>query len=123
MTYVDGFVLPVPRKNLAAYRKMAAQGARVWKKHGALEYFECVGDDLSPKMPGMKAARFPAVARAKAGETVVFAFIVFKSKAHRDAVNKRVMKEMQETAGDQPPKMPFDMTRMAYGGFKTIVQA
>jgi uncharacterized protein YbaA (DUF1428 family) len=123
MTYVDGFVLPIPRKNLAAYRKMAAEGARVWKKHGALEYFECVGDDLSPKMPGMTVARFPALARAKAGETVVFAFIVFKSKAHRNAVNKRVMKEMQETAGDQPPKMPFDMKRMAYGGFKTLVQA
>ena len=123
MTYVDGFVLPVPRKNLAAYRKMAAGAAKVWKRHGALEYFECVGDDLSPKMPGAKIAYFPAVARAKAGETVVFAFIVFKSKAHRNAVNRKVMKEMQATAGDTSPSMPFDMKRMAYGGFKTIVQA
>lgn len=122
MTYVDGFVMPIPKKNVAAYKKMAAQGAEAWKRHGALEYFECVGDDLFPKaMPGMKITTFPTLAKAKAGETVVFAFIVFKSKAHRNAVNKKVMKEMSAQA--PPPSMPFDMRKMAYGGFKTIVQA
>lgn len=121
MTYVDGFVIPIPKKNLATYKKMAAGGAKVWKKHGALEYFECVGDDLFPKMPGMKIAQFPTLTKAKAGETVVFSFIVYKSKAHRNAVNKKVMKEMNEKA--PPQTMPFDMKRMAYGGFKTIVQA
>jgi uncharacterized protein YbaA (DUF1428 family) len=122
MTYVDGFVLPVPKKNLAAYKKMAAEGAKAWKKHGALDYFECVGDDLNPKgVPGMKITHFPTLAKAKSGETVVFSFIVYKSRAHRDAVNKKVMKEM--SAQPQPTTMPFDMKRMAYGGFKTIVQA
>jgi uncharacterized protein YbaA (DUF1428 family) len=121
MTYVDGFVIPIPKKNLAAYKKMASEGARAWKQHGALEYFECVGDDLFPKMPGMKIAQFPTLAKAKASETVVFSFIVFKSKAHRNAVNKKVMKEMSTQT--PPTTMPFDMKRMAYGGFKTIVQA
>jgi uncharacterized protein YbaA (DUF1428 family) len=122
MSYVDGFVIPIAKKNLAAYKKMASLGAKVWKKHGALEYFECVGDDLFPKMPGMKISPFPTLAKAKPGETVVFSFIVYKSKAHRDAVNKKVMKEMSEME-KQPPKMPFDMKRMAFGGFKTLVQA
>jgi uncharacterized protein YbaA (DUF1428 family) len=122
MSYVDGFVIPIPTRHLAAYKKMASLGAKVWKKHGALEYFECVGDDLFPKMPGMKTTPFTTIAKAKRGETVVFAFIVYKSRAHRDAVNKRVMKEM-ETMKDQPQVMPFDMKRMAYGGFKTMVQA
>ena len=93
----------------------------MWKKHGALEYFECVGDDLFPEMPGMKIARFTALARAKADETVVFSFIVYKSKAHRNAVNRKVMKEL--SAKEPPSTMPFDMKRMAFGGFKTIVQA
>jgi uncharacterized protein YbaA (DUF1428 family) len=123
MTYVDGFVIPVSRRKLAAYRKMAAAGAKAWKKHGALEYFECAGDDLSPKMPGMKVAKFTTLAKAKPGETVVFSFIVYKSKAHRNAVNKKVMKEMDEMMKEHPQKMPFDVKRMAYGGFKTIVQA
>ena len=122
MSYVDGFVIPIAKKNLAAYKKMASLGAKVWKKHGALEYFECVGDDLFPKMPGMKISPFPTLAKAKPGETVVFSFIVYKSKAHRDAVNKKVMKEMGEMK-ETPQKMPFDMKRMAFGGFKTIVQA
>jgi alkaline phosphatase len=123
MSYVDGFVIPIPRKNLAAYKKMASEGAKAWKKHGALEYFECVGDDLAPKMPGMKIGQFPALARARRGETVVFSFIVFKSKAHRDAVNKKVMKEMDALMKERPQKTPFDLKRMAYGGFQTIVQA
>jgi uncharacterized protein YbaA (DUF1428 family) len=122
MSYVDGFVMPIPKKNLAAYKKMAAEGAKAWKKHGALAYYECVGDDLSPKgVPGMKITHFPTMAKAKAGETVVFSFIIYKSRAHRDAVNKRVMKEM--SAQPQPTSMPFDMKKMAYGGFKTLVQA
>ena len=123
MSYVDGFVIPIPKKNLAAYKKMASLGAKVWKKHGALEYFECAGDDLHPKMPGMKIAQFTTLAKAKPGETVVFSFIVYKSKAHRDAVNKKVMKEMDEMMKKKPQKPPFDMKRMAFGGFRTIVQA
>ncbi len=113
MTYVDGFVIPIPRKNLAAYKKMAAGGAKAWKKHGALEYFECVGDELSH--PGMKITEFTTLAKAKASEAVVFAFIVYKSKAHRNAVNKKVMTEMSDKK--QPPSAPFEMKRMAFGGF------
>lgn len=121
MRYVDGFVLPVPKKNLRAYRRMAQVGAKVWRKHGALEYFECVGDDLGPKWAGIT---FPRTVRAKPGETVVFSFIVFKSRAHRDRVNARVMKDplMNDPAyKDQP--MPFDPKRMVYGGFKVLVEA
>lgn len=116
--YVDGFVIPVSKKNLPAYRRMALAGGKVWKKYGALEYFECVGDDLYPKMGGMKVARFPQLAKAKPGETVVFSFVVFKSRAHRDQVNAKMMKD--PSMNENMP-MPFDMNRMAYGGFKTIV--
>jgi uncharacterized protein YbaA (DUF1428 family) len=118
MAYVDGFLLPVPKKNLAKYRKLARLGAKVWMKHGALEYRECVGDDLNAK--GMLG--FPTVIKPKAGETVVFSWIVYKSKAHRDAVNKKVMKD-PALAGMDPKTMPFDCKRMAYGGFKTLVEA
>jgi uncharacterized protein YbaA (DUF1428 family) len=119
MRYVDGYVLPVPKKNLRTYRRMAQKAAKVWRKHGALEYFECVGDDLSPKWAGIK---FPRAVRAKPGETVVFSFIVFKSQAHRDSVNARVMKDpFMDEYKDKP--MPFDVKRMAYGGFKVIVSA
>jgi alkaline phosphatase len=124
MTYVDGFVLPVPKKKLKAYRKMAAEGARVWKKHGALEYFECVGDDLFPDCGGMTVTRFTKMAKTKPGETVVFAFIVYKSRAHRDSVNKKVMKQFEKDKDKHKnAPMPFDPKRMAYGGFKTLVQA
>jgi uncharacterized protein YbaA (DUF1428 family) len=118
--YVDGYVLPLPKKNLAAYRRMARMGAKVWRKHGALEYVECVGDDLNPKWAGI---RFPRTVRLKASETVVFSFIVFKSRAHRDRVNARVMKDprMPEAWKDKP--MPFDMKRMVYGGFRALVDA
>ena len=124
MKYIDGFVLPVPKKNLKAYRKMAIAAGKVWRKYGALEYFECVGDDLNPKMEGgMKIALFPQMAKVKPGETVVFSFIVYKSRAHRDAVNTRVMKEMKKSYDKYKDiKMPFDMKRMAYGGFKAIVE-
>src|SRR3972149_2921199 len=90
MKYVDGHVLPVPKKNLGAYRRMAQKAGKVWRKHGALEYFECVGDDLHPKWA---AIPFPRTVRLKPGETVVFSFIVFKSRAHRDRVNARVFKD------------------------------
>ncbi len=117
MKYVDGFVVPFPKKNLAAYRRLAKVGARLWKKHGALEYFECLGDDLKVKF-GMP---FPRLARLKAGETVAFSYIVYKSRAHRDAVNARVMKD--PALAKMPKKMPFDPKRMAYGGFKVLVEA
>jgi len=121
MKYVDGFVLAVKEENLPAYRRMARMGAQVWKKHGALEYFECVGDDLEPKMAGIT---FPQTVKAKPGETVVFSFIVFKSRAHRDRVNAKVMKDplMNDPKWKDRP-MPFDMKRVAYGGFKVIVEA
>lgn len=121
--YVDGFVIVIPKKNVAAYRKMANEGARAWMKYGALEYMECMGDDLSPNMGGMKGLTFPQMTKSKTGETVWFSFITYKSKAHRDSVNKKVMKEMDKQAEkykDMP--MPFDLKRMAYGGFKAIVQ-
>ena len=120
MPYVDGFVLPVPKKNVQAYRRIAQTAAKVWRKYGALEYRECVGDDLNTKM----GVPFPRAAKAKPGETVVFAWIVFKSRAHRDSVNAKVMKDprLAEMMTD-PKAMPFDVKRMAYGGFKVIVDA
>lgn len=119
--YVDGFVLPVPKKKLRAYRRMAQNAGKVWLKHGALEYFECVGDDLSPKWAGIK---FRRTVRAKPSETVVFSWITFKSRAHRDQVNAKVMKDpfMNDPKYKDKP-MPFDMKRMAYAGFKVLVEA
>jgi uncharacterized protein YbaA (DUF1428 family) len=116
--YVDGFVLPVPKKNVEAYRRMSANAGKIWREHGALEYRECVGDDLKAKW----GAPFPRVARVKPGETVFFSWIVFKSRAHRDRVNAKVMKDPR--LGNMDPKsMPFDVKRMAYGGFKVLVDA
>ncbi len=124
MTYVDGFVFPIPKKNMAAYRKMATVGAKVWMKHGALQYVECVGDDLYPPVPegmeSMKGIAFPKLAKARAGETIGFSFIIFKSKAHRIAVNKKVMAD--PSMNEMPKTMPFDPKRMAYAGFKTLVE-
>ena len=123
MKYVDGFVLVVPKKKVGAYRKMAQLAGKMWKRHGALEYFECIGDDLNPNTGGMKAMTFPKMAKLKKGETVWFSFIVYKSKAHRNKVNAKVMKDPmmnEENWKDKP--MPFDMKRMAYGGFKVIVE-
>lgn len=124
MKYVDGFVIAVPEKNMPAYREMAKMGAKVWKKHGALEYFECVGNDLTPEMEGMTGTTFPKMAKAKEGETIIFSFIVFKSRAHRDAVNAKVMQDplMNDPKWKDKP-MPFDMKRMVYGGFSVIVEA
>ena len=116
--YVDGFVLPVPRKNIAAYTKMSKKASKVWREYGALEYIECVGDDL--KIP--PTLSFSASAGAKKNETVVFAYIVYKSRAHRDKVNKAVNADPR-LAKMMTKKMPFDCLRMAYGGFKTIVEA
>ncbi len=122
MTYVDGFVLVVPKKNFNAYKKMAAEGARLWKKHGVLDYKECVGDDLNPTVGGMKSLTFPKMANSGKND-VWFSFITFKSKAHRDLVNKKVMKEMDQMSEKyKNMKMPFDLKKMAYGGFRTVVE-
>jgi len=120
--YVDGFVLPVPKKSIDAYRRMSREMGKLMKKYGALEYVEAEGDDLNPKMMGMRFVKFPQLAKAKPGETVLFSFIVFKSRAHRDKVNAMVMSDpiMTDPKWKDKP-MPFDMKRMSYGGFKTIV--
>jgi uncharacterized protein YbaA (DUF1428 family) len=115
MRYVDGFVLAVPRRKVDAYRRMAQKAGKIWREHGALEFRECVGDDLKVKM----GAPFPRMVKAKRGETVVFSWIVYKSRAHRDAVNARVMKDPRMT--EMPKEMPFDIKRMTYGGFKVLV--
>ena len=117
--YIDGFVLPVPKKKLPAYLKMAKEGAKVWKKHGALEYRECVGDDLAVKF----GLPFPKQMKLKPGETVVFAYIVYKSKAHRDRVNAKVMKDSRMGEICDEKSMPFDVSRMQYGGFTVAVSA
>lgn len=119
--YVDGYVLPIKKKNLKAYRKMAAKAGRVWMKHGALQYVECAGDDLK-SMAKFGCVTFPKLAKAKAGETVIFAFVVYKSRAHRDRVNAKVMKAFTTQPPDcTGPETPFEMKRMAVGGFETIV--
>jgi uncharacterized protein YbaA (DUF1428 family) len=117
--YVDGFVIPIPVKNIPAYRRMAQKAGKIWREHGALEYRECAGDDLAVNM----ALPFPRGLKVKPGETVVFSWITFKSRAHRDSVNAKVMKDPRITSMCDPRKMPFDSKRMLYGGFKTIVEA
>jgi uncharacterized protein YbaA (DUF1428 family) len=117
MAYVDGFVLPVPKKSLPAYRRLARKAAKIWREYGALDYRECVGDDLAVKM----GVPFPKLAKTKPGETVVFAWITYKSKAHRDRVNAKVMKDPRLCSMD-PKSMPFDCKRMAWGGFKVLVE-
>jgi uncharacterized protein YbaA (DUF1428 family) len=114
--YVDGFVLNVPTKKLAAYKKMATMGRNAWLKHGALEYYEAFGQDMKSKM----GIPFPKLAKSKKGETVVFAWIVYKSKKHRDQVNAKVMKEFDQS-GMEMPEMPFDCNKMTYGGFDIVV--
>lgn len=120
--YIDGFVLPVPKDKLAEYKKMSVVMGKLMKKYGALEYIEAAGDDLEPDMGGMKITRFGQMAKAKPDEAVIFSFIVFKSRKHRDQVNAKVMNDPAMSAErwkDSP--MPFDMKRMAYGGFKTLL--
>ena len=116
MAYVDGFLLAIPKNKLQAYRAIARKAGRVWKEYGALEYRECAGDDLKIKM----GAPFLKVAKAKPNETVVFSWIVYKSRAHRDQVNARVMKDPRTVKMMNAP-MPFDTKRMSYGGFTVIV--
>ena len=117
MPYIDGFLLPVPRRKVRAYLEMSRKAGRIWREHGALEYRECVGDDLNIKnMTG-----FPKVLKTKRGETVVFSWIVYKSRAHRDAVNKKVMKDERIASMMAPKDMPFDVRRMAMGGFTVDV--
>jgi uncharacterized protein YbaA (DUF1428 family) len=117
--YVDGYVLPVPKKNLQTYRRMAQKAAKVWCDHGALEYRECAGDDLNVKW----GVSFSKNMKVKPGETVVFAWIVFKSRAHRDQVNAKVMKDPRLANMMDAASMPFDCKRMVYGGFKVLVAA
>jgi uncharacterized protein YbaA (DUF1428 family) len=115
--YVDGYVIPIKKKNVSAYKKMASMGCKTWMKYGALDYFECVGDDLKVKW----GWTFPKMCKLKAGETVIFAFIVYKSKAHRNQVNKKVMSDPDMKM--EGHEMPFDMKRFAMGGFRTLVQS
>jgi uncharacterized protein YbaA (DUF1428 family) len=117
MRYVDGFVLPVPKKNLKAYARMSQKAGKIWREHGALEYRECAGDDLNIKV----GVSFPRQIKLKPGETVVFAWIVYKSRAHRDRVNAKVMKDPRLETMLDGEAMPFDVKRMCYGGFKILV--
>lgn len=116
--YVDGFVIAMPKKNLEAYKKLAKLAGKVWIEHGALDYYECMGDDMKVKM----GLPFPELIKTKKGEIVVFSFIVYKSRAHRDAVNKKVMADERLSNACSADNMPFDMKHMTYGGFETIVQ-
>ena len=118
-TYVDGFVVPVAKKKLAAYFAMARKASKIWREHGALSYRECVGEDLAAKF----GLPFTQLANTKPGETVVLAWIEFKSRAHRDRVNAKVMKDPRLAAMCDPKNSPFDFERMAYGGFQVVVAA
>jgi uncharacterized protein YbaA (DUF1428 family) len=115
--YVDGFVLPLPRRNLDAYRRMARKAGKIWREHGALEYRECVAEDVQMG----EVTSFPRSVQVKRGETVVFSWIVFKSRAHRDRVNAKVMKDPRLADMMNPKAMPFHGKRMIYGGFDVVV--
>ncbi len=118
MPYVDGFVLPVPKKNLQAYRRMARRAGKVWREHGALQYVECVADDVKPG----KLTSFPQAVKLKAGEAVWFSWIVYRSRRDRDRILARVMKDPRLAKMMDPKAMPFDGKRMFWGGFKMMVQ-
>ena len=118
MSYVDGFVVPVPKANLDAYKKMARKAGKVWKDHGALQYHECVADDVKPG----KSTSFPQAVKLKADEVVVFSWIVYKSRAERDRINAKVMKDPRLAAMMDPKSLPFDGKRMFMGGFKTMIE-
>ncbi len=123
MTYVDGYVIPIRKDKVSAYKKMAKWGAKLWKKHGALDYYECIGDDLRVKKG--EGQGFKKMAKLKSNETVVFSFIVYKSRKHRDEINKEVMKEMMKNMTQKDVEEMsevFDMKRFSKGGFKTIVE-
>jgi uncharacterized protein YbaA (DUF1428 family) len=117
MRYYDGYVVPVPKGKLAAYRRLARRAGKIWREHGALEYVETVAEDVKPG----KVTSFPQSVKLRRNETVIFAYIVYRSRAHRDRVNARVMKDPR-LAGLKPETMPFDMKRMFWGGFKGIVE-
>ena len=119
MHYFDGFVVPVPRKKLDAYRRMAKTASKVWRDHGALEYVECIADDVKPG----KVTSFPQSVKLKPGETVIFAYVVYKSRAQRDRVMAKVMKDPRLADMMDPKKMPFDAKRMFWGGFKGLIEA
>ena len=116
--YVDGFVVPVPTGKLDAYRRMARKAGNIWKEYGALEYVECIADDVKPG----KVTSFPQAVKLKPGETVVFSWIVYKSRAHRDSVNAKVMKDPRLAPMMDPKTLPFDGKRMFWGGFKTLLE-
>ncbi len=115
--YVDGFVLPVPKRNLDAYRRLARKAGKIWREHGALEFRECVAEDVKKG----KVTSFPQSVKRARNETVVFSWIVFKSRAHRDRVNAKVMKDPRLAEMMDPKAMPFDSKRMIYGGFDVVV--
>src|SRR5262245_59836491 len=117
MRYVEGYVLPIPKKNIQVYRRMAQLAGKIWREHGALKYTEAVGQDLNVKW----GVPFPKTLKVKPGETVVFAWVVFKSRAHRDRVNAKVMKDKRLTESMDMSSMPFDCKRMVYVGFETLV--
>ncbi|GEM_PF-48512 len=117
LRYVDGYVLPVPRKSLREYRRLAVKAAAVWQEHGALAYTECVGEDLKPPF----GVPFPRMMKARPGETIVFSYIVFRSRAHRDRVNAKVMKDPRLAGMNDPKNLPFDCKRMVWGGFSVLV--
>jgi uncharacterized protein YbaA (DUF1428 family) len=118
MRYVDGYVIPIPKKSIPSYRRIATKAGKIWREHGALDYKECIGEDLQTKF----GIPFPRLAKVKPGETIVFAWIVFKSRAHRDRVNAEVMNDPR-LANMGPDSMPFDPKRMSYAGFKVLVDA
>ncbi len=115
--YVDGFVLAVPKKNIALYQKVSKKCGKVWMEHGALQYIECVGDDVKPG----KLTSFPQAVKLKKDEVVWFSWIVYKSRKHRDQVMARVMKDKRLASMMDPKKLPFDAKRMIFGGFKSVV--
>ncbi len=117
--YVDGYIIPIKKKNLTRYKKMATLGCKVWMDHGALDYYECMGDDLNVKW----GHKFSKLCSLKADETVIFAYIVYKSKAHRNAVNRKVHKDPRMQMPEGGMQMPFDIKRFSYGGFKTVVHS
>lgn len=119
MPYVDGYVVPVPKKKVDDYRRIARKAGKIWREHGALDYVECVADDVKPG----KLTSFPQSVKLKKGETVVFAWILYKSRAQRDRVNARVFKDPRMAAMCDPGNMPFDAQRMFWGGFRVLVRA
>jgi uncharacterized protein YbaA (DUF1428 family) len=116
--YVDGFIVPVPKKSVQAYRRMAQKAGKIWKEHGAVDFVECIADDVKPG----KTTSFPQSVKLKAGEVVVFSWIAYKSRAHRDRVNKKVMADPRLKAMMDTKAVPFDGKRMIYGGFAVLVQ-